>query len=90
MLLKNRSHKYSEAPFKARPSLSFSTARQYLDARRIELGEIFEGEHQAFDALRRITVCLSQRFEEFLLCRTIKIVEDIGHRFVRITPRGAG
>ena len=64
-LPKNRSRSFSDAPFSASGSLSFSTARSSAcTAGGVEALQVVEGEHQRLDPLRRLAVAFLQRGEE--------------------------
>ncbi len=74
-------------PFRARPSVSLvDLAHQRLDAARIELRQVLEGEHQVADLARRVAVGLVERSEEARLGLTVEGVEDLGHELVRVAP----
>ncbi len=84
------SRSFSEAPFSATGSLSFSTARSsYLHRLRRQPDQVVEGEHQRLDALGRFAVALLQRGDEAGLRLAVEVVEDVRHHLVRIAPRAA-
>ena len=87
MLEKKNARAVSFAPFRARPSVSLATWRdQRLDAARIELRQVLEGEHQVADLARRVAVGLVKRSEEARLGLTVEGIEDLGHELVRVAP----
>src|SRR3546814_16058246 len=59
-------------------------AQQRLDAARIEVAKVLEGEHQRLDALCGIAVTLFESAEEAGLQRAVEVVEDVGHELVRV------
>src|SRR3546814_14558885 len=62
--------------------------RSRLDAARIEVAKVLEGEHQRLDALCGIAVTLFESAEEAGLQRAVEVVEDVGHELVRVAAVG--
>ena len=87
---KKFAHLLAGALERARQHVLVDLAHQGLQAGRIELGEILEGEHQGTDALRRFLVRGVERREEADLGLPVEAVEDLGHHLVRVAPARLG
>ena len=64
-------------------------AQQHLDAAGVQAHKVVEGEHQLLDALGGFAVAFLERRHETVFRVAIQVVEDVGHQFVAVAPRGA-